>query len=84
MRPNAVGLSAAPRRLVGSRQGRRRAPAAVLAVSLIFDPTVIEGEWEQGRPGAIIGGTATLTAFLAAGFIGDPGHGSLADAAGAG
>ena len=51
------------------------------AFSLIFDPTVIEGEWEQGRPGDIIGGTATLTAFLATGFIGDPGHGGLADAA---
>ena len=79
---HVVVLFGAAGAVVVSRQDPPPAAASGQpAVSLIFDPTVIEGEWEQGRPGAIIGGTATLTAFLAAGFIGDPGHGGLADAA---
>ena len=79
---HVVVLFGAAGAVVVSRQDPPPATASGQpAVSLIFDPTVIEGEWEQGRPGAIIGGTATLTAFLATGFIGDPGHGGLADAA---
>ena len=53
-------------------------------VSLIFDPAVMEGEWERDRPGGVIGGVAVLTAFLASGVLGGCSHDRLADAAGRG
>ena len=55
-----------------------------LACSLVFDPRVMEGEWERERPGRVIGGTATLTAFLAQALIGRPDHASLCRSAAAG
>ena len=50
------------------------------AFSLIFDPLVMEGEWESDRPGTVIGGTAAVTAFVAAALIGGQGHDELAGA----
>ena len=47
---------------------------------LVFDSKVMEGEWERERPGGVIGGTATLTAFVASGLIGDADHIRLCDA----
>ena len=50
-------------------------------VSLVFDPAVMEGEWERDRPGGVAGAAAVLTAFVAAGLLGEPGHDQLAEAA---
>jgi RyR domain len=51
---------------------------------LVFDSKAMEGEWEGERPGDVIGGTATLTAFIASGLIDGPDHGRLCDAVAAG
>jgi len=47
---------------------------------LVFDPKVMEGEWEDQRPGNVIGGTATLTAFVASVLAGDADHDRLCGA----
>lgn len=44
----------------------------------------MEGEWESDRPGTVIGGTAAVTAFVAAALIGDRGRDGLAGAVAAG
>ncbi len=82
---HVVVLFGAAGAVVVSRQDPEAAAAGGHpAFSLIFDPAVMEGEWECGRPGAVIGGTATATAFVAAGLIGDQAHEGLAGAVAAG
>jgi RyR domain len=65
----------------GAVLASRQAPSAVTgdhpAFWLVFDPKVMEGEWEHERPGGVIGGTTTLTAFLAHALTGDPDPGQL-------
>jgi RyR domain len=60
--------------VVVSRPGRRDGAGDHPYFSLVFDPMVMEGEWERDRPGGLIGGAATMTAFLASGLLNDPGH----------
>jgi hypothetical protein len=43
-----------------SRDGQREAPCR-----LLFDPEVVEGMWEQGYPGRMVGYTSCLTAGIA-------------------
>ena len=49
-------------------------------VSLIFDPAVLEGEWERDRHGGVVGGAAVLTAFIASAMFGKPDHDEVARA----
>lgn len=67
--------------VVVSRPQPPAGPGGHPQVSLIFDPAVMEGEWERDRPGDVIGGAAVLTAFLAVGLLGHQDHEQVADAA---
>ncbi len=81
---HVVVLFGAAGAVVVSRQDTAAATGGRPAFSLIFDPKVMEGEWERDRPGTVVGCTATVTAFVAATLIGDRGHDELAGGVAAG
>ena len=48
--------------------------------TLVFDPEVIEGEWEERHPGTVIGSEACMVAGVALALLADPGHPDLVHA----
>jgi len=55
-----------------SRDGAREGPC-----QLLFDPEVVEGTWEQGYPGRMVGHTSCLTAGIAKELMLEPNEPSI-------